>query len=172
MTEGIAVETHEPLAGTALADLYRAHAVTARRVAFLLTGDAHMADDLVQDAFVRLSGRLLRFRDPEAAGAYIRRTVTSLAIAGFRRRDAERRRNQRHAAGSTDLHLDPDIGERDRIWRALQTLPDRQRAAITLRYYLGLADEQIGDALRCRPGTVKSLLSRGMSSLRGVVDDE
>ena len=74
-----------------LADLYVAHAPEAVRLAFLLTGDAGLAEDLVQDAFARLVGRLRHLRDPTAFGAYLRRTVVNLATSHFRHRRVERR---------------------------------------------------------------------------------
>jgi len=169
--EGIAVDS-KPMTGGRLAELYREHAAGARRVAYLLTGDEQTAEDLVQDAFVRLAGRFLAFSSAAAAGSYIRRTVASLTVSRFRRIASEDRRDTRHAAMATTVHHDPDVTERDRMWRALQTLPERQRAAIVLRYYTDLSDDDIADTLRCRPGTVKSLLSRGMTSLRGAITDD
>ena len=59
-----------------------------------------------------------------------------------------------------------DLGERDAMWRLLATLPDRQRAAIVLRYYDDLPDEEIAAALDARLGTVRSLISRGLATLR------
>src|SRR5438874_4654487 len=73
-----------------LGELYVRHADDAVRLAYLLTGDRAMAEDLVQDAFVRLAGRLTHLRDPGAFEAYLRRTVVNLANSHFRRRKVER----------------------------------------------------------------------------------
>jgi RNA polymerase sigma factor (sigma-70 family) len=53
------------------------------------------------------------------------------------------------------------------MWRRLQVLPDRQRAALVLRFYEDLSEQRIAEVLGCRPGTVKSLVSRGLQALRG-----
>src|SRR5438045_7060440 len=73
-----------------LGELYLRHADSAVRLAYLLTGDHALAEDLVQDAFVRLAGRLVHLRDPGAFEAYLRRTVVNLSHSHFRRRKVER----------------------------------------------------------------------------------
>src|SRR5688572_9647169 len=83
--------THEaPLERGGLGDLYVLHAPEGIRLAFLLTGDRTLAEDLVQEAFARLVGRLRHLRDPYAFGAYLRRTIVNLATSHFRRRRVER----------------------------------------------------------------------------------
>src|SRR5664279_637719 len=56
--------------------------------------------------------------------------------------------------------------DRDELWSLLRELPDRQRAALVLRFFHDLPDDEIGTALGCRPGTVRSLISRGLADLR------
>src|SRR5947208_13489642 len=73
-----------------LGELYLRHADDAVRLAYLLTGERALAEDLVQDAFVRLAGRLAHLRDPGAFHAYLRRTVVNLSNSYFRRRKVER----------------------------------------------------------------------------------
>src|ERR687887_372587 len=73
-----------------LGELYLRHADGAVRLAYLLTGDMALAEDLVQDAFVRLAGRLVHLRDPGAFDAYLRKTVVNLSRSHFRRRRVER----------------------------------------------------------------------------------
>ncbi len=158
------------ISGSRLDDLYREHAPAARRLAYLLTGDRWAADDLVQDAFVRIAGRFLDFRDPQSAGGYVRRTIVSLVISRRRRKAVETKHAQRTPPVAP--YVDPDPAERDAIFRSMAHLSERQRTALVLRYYLDLSDSDIADALRCRPGTVKSLLSRGIDALREVIDDE
>jgi RNA polymerase sigma-70 factor (sigma-E family) len=148
-----------------LADLYARHAPAAGRLAYLLTGDAHLAEDLTQEAFVRAFGRYRDLRRPDAFEWYLRRTVVNLSRSYFRRRRTER---DYLAAQPRRETVTPaaDPTEQDAMWRMLQTLPARQRAAIVLRYYEDLSDAQAADALRCPVGTVKSLIHRGLARLR------
>jgi RNA polymerase sigma factor (sigma-70 family) len=81
-----------------LANLYVTHAPDGIRLAFLLTGDWAVAEDLVQEAFVRLVGRLRHLRDPAAFSAYLRRTIVNLATSHFRHRRVERDYLEREAA--------------------------------------------------------------------------
>ena len=149
-----------------LAELYARHAADAIRLAYLLTGDRQLAEDFVQDAFVKLAGRLVHLRDPRAFDAYLRRTVVNLSNSHFRRKRLERaylRRSAAEPAASADA---PDVGVRDELWSGLQRLPVRQRTAIVLRIYEDLSEERTAEILRCRPGTVRSLVSRGLAQLR------
>jgi RNA polymerase sigma-70 factor (sigma-E family) len=148
-----------------LGTLYRRHAPGAVRLAYLLTGDPALAEDLVQDAFVKLAGRLAHLRDPEAFEAYLRRTVVNLANSHFRRRKVERTYLERvgHQPDSIET---PGVEDREELWQALHRLAPRQRSAIVLRFYEDLSEERTAEVLRCRPGTVKSLVSRGLEALR------
>ncbi len=155
-----------------LAELYMSYSDGAVRLAYLLTGDRSLAEDLVQDAFVKLAGRFTDLRDPGAFEAYLRKTVVNLARMHFRRKrveraylDRERRQPRRNAAL-------PDVAAHEEMKRALLSLPPRQRAALVLRYYEDLSEGQIADILRCRPGTVRSLLSRGAVGLRAHIGGE
>jgi len=149
-----------------IGELYAAHADDAARLAYLLTGDRALAEDLVQDAFVKLAGRLVHLRDPGAFGAYLRTTVVNLSRSHFRRRKLERAHLERTAAEPMAEGSSAAPDERDELWRALQTLSRRQRAAIVLRYYEDLSEAQTADILQCRAGTVKSLVARGLETLR------
>jgi RNA polymerase sigma-70 factor (sigma-E family) len=149
-----------------LADLYRRHAPEAIRLAYLLTGDRQLAEDLAQDAFVKLAGRLAHLRDPGAFPAYLQRTVVNLAHSHLRRKRLERaylRRAIAESPRSVDL---PDTDRRAELWADLQRLPARQRAAIVLRIYEDLPERRVAEVLGCRPGTVRSLVSRGLAQLR------
>jgi RNA polymerase sigma-70 factor (sigma-E family) len=157
-----------------IGELYLRHADAAVRLAYLLTGDAALAEDLVQDAFVRVAGRLAHLRDPGAFNAYLRRTVVNLARSHLRRRKVERLYLQRvrNAARPEATGSVSSFEERDVLWRALALLSERQRAAIVLRYYEDLSEDQVADVLRCRPGTVKSLVSRGLQAMRDEIRGE
>src|SRR6266571_2319138 len=148
------------------ADLYVRYSDGAIRLAYLLTGDHALAEDIVQDAFVRLAGRFADLRDPGAFGAYLRKKVVNLARMHFRRKRVERAYLDRERREPRRNAVLPDLAAYEEMRQALLSLPPRQRAALVLRYYEDLSETQIADILRCRPGTVKSLLSRGVVGLR------
>jgi RNA polymerase sigma-70 factor (sigma-E family) len=149
-----------------LGELYRRHAEGALRLAYLLTGDLPLAEDIVQDAFVKLARRLAHIRDPDAFPAYLRRTVVNLANSRFRRERVERAYLQREKGMAHPDALEEDLDEREDLWVALQQLTARQRAALVLRFYEDLPERQAAKLLRCRPGTVKSLVSRALAALQ------
>lgn len=153
--------------------LYRAHAPAARRLAFVLTRDESVADDLVQDAFVRVLGRFRGDRSPESFAAYLRTTVVNLARSRARRRGRERRALEIEGgrARADDTVADP-AGRDDRVWTALSELRPRRRAAVFLRYYEGLSHAEIATALDCSPEAVKSLLRHGLAHLRRRLEEE
>ena len=158
-----------------LGELYLRHADDSVRLAYLLTGNRALAEDIVQDAFVRLAGRLVHLRDPGAFEAYLRRTVVNLTNSHFRRRRVERAylERARGAIGPQGVQLsDRSFEDREDLWQALMRLSARQRAALVLRFYEDLPERQVAEILRCRPGTVKSLVSRGLETLREEVRGE
>jgi len=157
-----------------LGELYVRHADDAVRLAFLLTGDRGLAEDIVQDAFVRLAGRLVHLRDPGAFEAYLRRTVLNLTNSHFRRKRVERAylARARGAIGTQEGRWGPSVEERDALWRALGRLSTRQRIAIVLRFYEDLSEREVSEILKCRPGTVKSLVSRGLATLKNEIEGE
>jgi RNA polymerase sigma-70 factor (sigma-E family) len=152
-----------------LGDLYVRHAPEGIRLAFLMTGDRALAEDLVQEAFARLVGRLRHLRDPGAFGAYLRRTIVNLATSHFRHRRVERAYLDRVAEGSTTESIrNEELDET--MHDALLRLPQRQRAAIVLRFYEDLSDVQTAEVMRCSSGTVRSLVSRAMKTLRSQLE--
>ena len=154
-----------------LGEMYERYAPGAGRLAYLLTADRRLAEDLTQEAFARVFGRFRDMRDPNSFESYLRRTVVNLANSHFRRARTEREWLARQPRIER-THEDPDPAERDAMWSVLQILPPQQRAAIVLRFYEDLSEQQIADALRCPLGTVKSLLSRGLVRLRDEVTDD
>ncbi len=155
---------------TTLADRYRDEAPRAIRLAYLMTGDQALAEDLVHDAFIKASGRLFALRNPEAFGPYLRRSVVNLVRSHFRHQQVARRHLEQIAQEPAPEHHTTDTETRDALWNALQTLPVRQREAIVCRYYLDLSERETAESMGCRPGTVKSSLSRGLDALRGTLD--
>jgi RNA polymerase sigma-70 factor (sigma-E family) len=149
-----------------LAVLYDRSAPGAVRLAFLLTGDRMLAEDLAHDAFVRVAGHLVHLRDQGAFDAYLRRVVVNLAKNHFRRRGIERAFLDRaRPTDRTPGHEQP-IVDRRATMAALAKLPQRQRAAIVLRFYEDLSEDDIARILRCRNGTVRSLVTRGVHAMR------
>jgi RNA polymerase sigma-70 factor (sigma-E family) len=162
--------THETsLERSTLGDLYVRHAPEGIRLAFLLTGDRALAEDLVQEAFARLVGRLRHLRERQAFGAYLRRTIVNLVTSHFRRRRVERAYLER-VAGRPEVETNPHSELDERMHEALLGLPKRQRGAIVLRFYEDLSDVQTAEILRCSAGTVRSLVSRGMKTLRSELE--
>lgn len=143
----------------AFSRLYREHFDKMARLAFLLIGSRDDARDVVQDAFVGLHRRFDRVDDPVA---YLRRSVVNGCHSHHRRRA---RRAKRFVVVDESVEL----GARE-LLDALGALPVRQRAAIVLRYFHDLPEAEIALVLGCRPGTVGSLLHRGLARLREVIE--
>jgi RNA polymerase sigma-70 factor (sigma-E family) len=141
-------------------DLFARHYGPMVRLAHLLVGSNAVAEELVQDAFAKVHGRWATVTNP---AAYLRRAVVNACRNEHRRRAVRRR-----------AVLDPAPRAVDdapaELLDALAGLPHRQRAAIVLRFYEDLPEADIARALGCRPGTVKSLLHRGLAQLREVVE--
>jgi RNA polymerase sigma factor (sigma-70 family) len=156
----------ERLEGSRLADAYARHFPGAVRLAFLLTGDRELAKDLAQDAFVKLAGRYFHYRGDAGFDAYLRQTVVNLARSHGRRRRVEADRVERLKAEPPATIVTSDPVERQDGLRLLALLTPRQRAAVVLRLYEDLSEQETATLLACRPGTVKSLLSRAMDVLR------
>lgn len=144
-----------------LASLHRAHYDSMVRLATLLIGSQHRAEELVQDCFVRLHPRFEGLDDPVS---YLRRSVVNACRSAARRQRLEARRLV--PAGPEEAALSaPELTD------VLLALPARQRAALVLRYYADLSGEEIASVLGCRPGTVKSLIHRGLAHLREVLGE-
>lgn len=153
------------------AALYQAHVREIRGLAFLLTGSEQAAEDLAQEAFIRVFGRLVHLRNPSSVEAYLRRTVVNLARMQFRHKAVERRYLAAKAAEAPTA-TDHDVVGLERLREALAELPYRQRAAVVLRFYADRPDEEIAELLGCATATVRSLISRAMPVLREVMGND
>jgi RNA polymerase sigma-70 factor (sigma-E family) len=160
-----------PLSGR-LDELYRRHYGDMLRLAYLLSGSRATAEDLVQEAFVRVAGRFVELRNPDAFGPYLKRTVINLSRKQFRHRRVERAYVERQARQPSPEARDPDVAVQEAIREGLSRLTPRQRAAIVLRFYGDLSERDIAETLGCRPGTVKSLVARGLEALRTEIGSE
>jgi RNA polymerase sigma-70 factor (sigma-E family) len=137
------------------------------RFAGVLTGDRALAEDVVQEALIRASGRWQRIGQLDLPEAYVRKMIVNEFLSW-------RRRSWRLVPGGTGAGLggppipDPavDYAERDAITAELAKLPRRQRTVLVLRYYQGLSDPEIAEVLGCRPGTVRGYAARALAALR------
>jgi RNA polymerase sigma-70 factor (sigma-E family) len=136
------------------------------RTAYLLTGDAHHAEDLTQTALAkafRSWRRVARADNPEA---YVRRMLVSCNSDRFRKRRVTEALTAAppEVAGRDETASWAD--ERSALMTALAGLPPRQRAVVVLRYWEDLSEAEVAEALGCSPGTVKSQASKGLAKLR------
>ncbi|CAN5745751.1 SigE family RNA polymerase sigma factor [soil metagenome] len=129
------------------------------RLAYLLTSDLAASEELVQDAFVKVHRQWDRGIDHPKA--YLRTAVVNTCYSWGRRKVHERDHHRRRLEAVPDPEL-----VSDEMGDILATLPDRQRAAIVLRFYEDLAEDEIATAIGCRPATVRTLIHRGLKALR------
>jgi RNA polymerase sigma factor (sigma-70 family) len=141
-------------------DLYEQRYGEMVRLAFALTGSVEIAEDLVQDTFVRVHARWDHIDLPTP---YLRRAVVNACRSAARRAVRERK------AMTGEVALEASL-EADELFDALAKLPYRQRAALVLQFYVGLSQAEIASVLGCREGTVASLVHRGLEQLRRVID--
>jgi RNA polymerase sigma-70 factor (sigma-E family) len=134
--------------------------------AFLLTRDRQAAEELVQDSLVALYPKWPQVQQADAPLAYVRRSLVNRFLSQRRRAVTELPIGQlpETAARSDFAGL---LADRDQLRQALASLPDRQRAAVVLRYFHDYSDQQCAEALDCRIGTVRSLISRALAAMRG-----
>lgn len=135
------------------------------RTAYLLTGDHHHAEDLVQSALVRTHRYWHRIRRTDAPEVYARRVLISLSANRWRRRRiVEHLTDAVPDRGRTDEHEASEA--REQLWRATCRLPVQMRAVLVLRYYEDLSVAEVARVLGISEGSVKSQASRGLVRLR------
>lgn len=138
-----------------------------RRTAYLLCHDWHRADDVVAVTLGRLYRHWGRARRMERLDAYVGRMLLN-AWHDEGRRAARETATEDVAAADRGGRPGPDVVERLSQLELLRQLPPRRRAAVVLRFYYDLSVQETADALGCSEGTVKSLTSRGLESLRAL----
>ncbi|KAB1140126.1 SigE family RNA polymerase sigma factor [Micromonospora sp. AMSO12t] len=136
------------------------------RLARLLTGDEHRAEDLVQDVLARAYARWARISRTDRPDAYVRRMLVNAHHSWWRRHSSQE-------ISVADVHDRPGatdeaagVAERDALWRLVRTLPARQRTVIVLRYYEDLDDASIAEIMDCSTGTVRTHAKRALTALR------
>jgi RNA polymerase sigma-70 factor (sigma-E family) len=152
-----------------VAELFDRHYRSLSRLAYVMLGDSQGAEDVVMEAFVKVSARWRRLGSVENMPAYLRRMVVNGCRGRIRRQKIERRvagvllgragtAQPEWGSERSDLQMD--------VWSAVRALPERQRACIVLRYLEDLADAEIAESLDCSVGTVKSQLSKARAKLQ------
>ncbi|MBB2891158.1 SigE family RNA polymerase sigma factor [Flexivirga oryzae] len=136
------------------------------RMAYLLSGDQHLAEELVQETLERVYVRWGRLRQGQEM-AYARRVLTNLRTDRWRRvrREVVTDELPESAAASRDSTADRDL-----LLRALGTLADREREIVVLRYYCDQSENSVAECLGISTGTVKSTASRALAKLRTQLD--
>jgi RNA polymerase sigma factor (sigma-70 family) len=151
----------------ALEEAFRTGYLPLLRLMVLLTGRQDVAEEIVQETFVRLATRVESLPGDEAI-RYGRRIAVNLWKRRLRRTTLERRYGDARASGGTTVVDAPEneVTARESMWRALLRLPRKQRLCIVLRYYEDLPYAEIADVVGCSVGAVKSNISRGIVRLR------
>jgi RNA polymerase sigma-70 factor (sigma-E family) len=153
--------------------LYTAHYRGLVRLAAFLTSDADSAEEVVQDAYVKVLGRWSGLRDLDKGEAYLRQAVVNQSRSRLR----HRRVVERHDPAPPGDAASAESGALARLQRAavvgaLATLPRRQREALVLRYYTDLSEAQTAHAMGISAGAVKSHTFRGTAALRHLLEED
>jgi RNA polymerase sigma-70 factor (sigma-E family) len=147
-----------------------AQAASLHRSAYLLCGDWHLANDLVQEALAKTYRHWARVQRADSPEAYVRRIVFNEANRHWRRQKNTIVASQDNVAITEDSA--DEIVRRDRLFRALLALPPRQQATVVLRYLDGFSEKETASILQCSEGTVKSQSSRALASLKSHLERE
>ncbi len=134
------------------------------RFAAVLTGDRALAEDVVQEVLIRAQARWRKIGRLDRPESYIRKMIVNEFISAKR----QSWRLVPTASTPEEPGADHAVGhaDRDALLAELGKLPRQQRAVLVLRYYEGLSDNEIADALGCAPGTVRGYASRALGTLR------
>lgn len=151
----VAVTSSAPEWPGSLVELYAQERLRLVRIAYLMTGNREVAQEVVQDAFVSARRSWAGVRETRA---YLRTAVVNGCRSWGRRQQLESSRQQPQG----------DVAglQADELWDALSRLNPRQRAAVVLRYYEDLPDAEIAVLLGCRPATVRTSIHRALDALR------
>jgi RNA polymerase sigma-70 factor (sigma-E family) len=154
-------------------DYVRASSRRLLRLAFLLTGDHHDAEDLLQTAYAKALPRWHKIGGIGNPDAYLRRVMVNTNISWWRRRRGREVLEgdvlePEPRGGETDF--DQHIVLQDGVLRALRSLPPRQRTVVVLRYYCDVSEAETASIMGVSIGTVKSQASRAVASLRTTLE--
>lgn len=158
--------------GDDFAAAFARHHGEAVRLAWLLTSDAHDAEEVTAEAFAKVYRRWRQGGIDDLA-AYLRRAVVNEANSRLRRRYRDRDRARRRTGEDRGVVLHDDHGaDRDEVFAALRRLPPRQRAAVVLRFYDDLPLAEVATAMDVDVGTARSHVSRGLARLAELLGDD
>jgi RNA polymerase sigma-70 factor (sigma-E family) len=153
-------------------DFVNARGRALLRFAYVLSGDAHLAEDLVQEVLARMHRRWDKITVMHHPEAYVRTAIVRQFLSWRRRR----------SAGEAILAEVPEpaafdepqlqVLARDQMWQLLRGLPRAQRAVLVLRFYCDLPDDEIAALLGCGQSTVRSHLSRALARMRQLLGEQ
>ena len=152
-------------AAAAVTALYEQTAVSLIRLAYVILSDRQAAEDVVQDAFCNLYRRFDRLTDSETLARYVRASVINGCRSALRRRAVRSRNVLYELPGASPEAAVLGREERADLIRAVEQLPQRQREALVLRFYLDLPDDEIAGLMHIRPVTVRSTIHRALDAL-------
>jgi len=164
-------ETTHTEAGRHVTALYQAHALSLARLALLMLGDAHAAQDVVQDAFLGLHRRWDKLSSTAAAPAYLRASVLNGCRTALRKRSRPVPNDDLRPLESAEATL-LQAEEQRVVLAAIRRLPARQREALVLRYYLDMTEDQAARAMGVSRGAVKSATSRAVAAVGRMLKEE
>jgi RNA polymerase sigma-70 factor (ECF subfamily) len=157
---------------------YQANAV---ETAYLITQDGALAEDVVQDVFVRIFQRIRRFDENRSFRPYLMRSVINAALDAVEKEakwvhnilDEDTDELEQMISQAASVEDQVEFAQLKRgIQKALSHLPARQRAAIVQRYFLEMSEKEMADALEAAPGTIKWLLNAARTRLRALLGSE
>lgn len=153
-------------------ELFAAEGASLVRLASIYCDDRESAEDLVQEAFIRLHRNAGSIGDPERAPAYLRSIVINLARDHNRRGLMSLRHTARLRREAQASLLDEDTSRvfEDETLRALRMLSSRQRDCLTLRFYLDLPEREIADVLGISTNSVKTHTKRGLAAMESMLE--
>jgi RNA polymerase sigma-70 factor (sigma-E family) len=135
------------------------------RAAYLLTGDRHLAEDLVQTTLIRVASRWERLTAVGDPDAYVRRVLYTQHVSAWRRRRAPAS-SYLPSRDATHPDFANQVAVSQAVRHALARLGPRQRAVLVLRYFEDLSETRVAEVLGCSVGTVKSQARDGLARLR------
>jgi RNA polymerase sigma-70 factor (sigma-E family) len=151
---------------TALASFCREEFPRLVGLLSLYCGDAHLAEELAQEALLRMCERWDSAGQLDSPQAWVTRVALNLARSRFRRRAMRRRVVARMSSWPMVAQDDPNVAAQIAVRQAVADLPERQRTALVLRYYADLSVDAVAAAMGCPNGTVKTLTAQAIASLR------
>ena len=141
------------------------------RFAYLLSGDRYLAEDLTQEALVRVHRRWSSIVRTDGPEPYVRKAILRQYLSWYRRRASTEVPRAEAPDRPDPRSLADRVVEQDEMWSMLATLPRMQRAVLVLRFLEGLDVSGVAGVLGCTEGTVKSQTARGLATLRAELGD-